>query len=86
MLNLRNQYFTPNILKSWHDAQTYCREKLTDLVTIKGERVNKAIPINPLSDWCWDWIGLYRIDSSQTKWSRRDEIANFTLWDKGKQG
>ncbi|XP_044037337.1 uncharacterized protein LOC122868941 [Siniperca chuatsi] len=63
--------------KSWRDAQAYCREKHTDLITIRDANENQALFSGQ------GWIGLYREDSAEWKWSRRDEIANFTSWDIG---
>ncbi|XP_036944509.1 P-selectin-like [Acanthopagrus latus] len=62
-----------NIEKSWADAQAFCRENHTDLITIRNATENLAS--------IHGWLGLYRDDStSEWKWSRGDERANFTTW------
>lgn len=67
-------------MKRWHDAQAHCRNAHTDLVTISDEKENQGFVSGG------GWIGLYRDSTSKWKWSRRDEIANFTSWDSSKQG
>lgn len=62
--------------KSWADAQAVCRENHTDLITIRDATENL--------DFFHGWLGLYRDDStSDWKWSRGDEKANFTTWKDG---
>uniref|UniRef100_A0A3Q3AUW1 C-type lectin domain-containing protein n=1 Tax=Kryptolebias marmoratus TaxID=37003 RepID=A0A3Q3AUW1_KRYMA len=65
---------------TWKDAQSFCREKHTDLVTIKDENENQAFTSIK------GWLGLYRENSnSPWKWSRGDENATFLSWaDNGK--
>nr|XP_033501783.1 putative C-type lectin domain family 20 member A [Epinephelus lanceolatus] len=61
---------------SWKEAQAHCRVHYTDLVTIAGKIENQNF-VNTQG-----WIGLYRDNSTSLwKWSRSDEIANFTIWD-----
>ncbi|XP_031148458.1 lymphocyte antigen 75-like [Sander lucioperca] len=61
---------------SWKEAQAFCRRQNLDLVTISSEKEN----LNFVSGQ--GWIGLYRENStSKWKWSRRDEIADFTSWE-----
>lgn len=66
----------------WSEAQAYCREYHTDLVTIASEKENEKFFIGQ------GWIGLYRGNSNGPwTWSRRNKTANFTNWDTGgKQG
>ncbi|KAI3360240.1 hypothetical protein L3Q82_014554, partial [Scortum barcoo] len=63
--------------KNWHDAQATCRRYYTDLVTISDEEENQDFFSG------WGWIGLYKDENSQWRWSRRNEIANFTSWKDG---
>uniref|UniRef100_A0A3Q3JKZ9 C-type lectin domain-containing protein n=1 Tax=Monopterus albus TaxID=43700 RepID=A0A3Q3JKZ9_MONAL len=57
----------------WQDAQSFCREYHTDLLTIKSEEENQNLAGTK------GWIGLYRQNSAGPwKWSRGDEIATFT--------
>ncbi|XP_042361271.1 lymphocyte antigen 75-like [Plectropomus leopardus] len=66
------------ITGSWGWAQTYCRNRNADLVTIAGEKENQEF-VNGRG-----WIGLHRENSaSEWKWSKRDEITNFTIWKSG---
>lgn len=68
-----------NDMKTWSEAQAHCRSHHTDLVSSRDETEN--------IDLIHGWIGLYREDSnSKWKWSRTDEIANFTIWEDSKQG
>ncbi|XP_041864694.1 macrophage mannose receptor 1-like [Melanotaenia boesemani] len=62
--------------KTWKEAQSFCREKHTDLATIRSEEENQLIRENQ------GWIGLYREDAnSPWKWSRGDKNATFFNWD-----
>ncbi|XP_024866679.2 lymphocyte antigen 75-like [Kryptolebias marmoratus] len=60
----------------WTQAQSICREKHTDLITIRDEQENQAFfPFQ-------GWIGLYRVNNtSPWKWSRGDKEATFYDWD-----
>ncbi|KAI9523715.1 hypothetical protein NQZ68_025437 [Dissostichus eleginoides] len=64
--------------KTWSEAQTFCREHHSDLATIRaGERLERSFG-NQV------WIGLFQETSdSEWKWSKTDEIANFTNWAAG---
>ncbi|XP_077083486.1 putative C-type lectin domain family 20 member A [Siphateles boraxobius] len=58
------------MLKTWFNAQKYCREHYTDLATIRSLEDNKQIV--SLINGFEPWIGLYR---ESWKWS---DQANFT--------
>ncbi|XP_065820943.1 uncharacterized protein [Labrus bergylta] len=61
---------------TWTNAQTFCKNKFADMITIRDEEDNK----NYYS--AHGWIGLYRENSTfEWKWSRRDEVANFLFWE-----
>ncbi|KAM4589972.1 lymphocyte antigen 75-like [Fundulus diaphanus] len=74
--------------KTWTQAQAYCREKYTDLVTINSTEdmalVKKILGIN-VEEF---WIGLYG-DLNNWRWSlERDGFyeqgqADFRLWNSG---
>uniref|UniRef100_A0A3B5ARZ7 C-type lectin domain-containing protein n=1 Tax=Stegastes partitus TaxID=144197 RepID=A0A3B5ARZ7_9TELE len=53
-----------NETKTWKDAQIYCRERYTDLASVRSYRENHHIMM--LADGRSFWIGLYR---GQWKWS-----------------
>ncbi|XP_041091038.1 uncharacterized protein LOC121304139 [Polyodon spathula] len=59
-----------NTLKSWSEAQSYCRENHTDLATVRSQEEAKqlfSIPGVSLIDTAW--IGLYRDDTQNWQWS-----------------
>lgn len=70
-----------NQIKTWQEAQIFCREEHTDLITIRNEEENQVF-----SGWK-AWIGLYRDNVNiPWKWSRGDKTASFLTWaDKGKR-
>ncbi|KAK5885620.1 hypothetical protein CesoFtcFv8_019315 [Champsocephalus esox] len=72
---LRPSFKYYNELKTWREAQAFCREHHSDLATIRaGEEVEASFHH-------FAWIGLYKETSDSTwKWSETDEIANFTNW------
>uniref|UniRef100_A0A3Q2QIG5 C-type lectin domain-containing protein n=1 Tax=Fundulus heteroclitus TaxID=8078 RepID=A0A3Q2QIG5_FUNHE len=58
-----------------NEAQTFCREKHTDLITIRSKEESSVFP------YTLAWIGLYRDNNyAPWKWSRGDEIPSFTNW------
>uniref|UniRef100_A0A3Q3N1L5 C-type lectin domain-containing protein n=1 Tax=Mastacembelus armatus TaxID=205130 RepID=A0A3Q3N1L5_9TELE len=68
--------YTDSNMKSWKNAQAFCRKQHTDLVTITSKRHNFKF-LNTKG-----WIGLHREDNlSGWKWSRSDKITNFTIWE-----
>ncbi len=67
--------------KNWTDAQKYCREKHTDLASVRNESENNQIQTitekpNPHNK---AWIGLYRFWA----WSDNSNFT-FTHWMSGK--
>uniref|UniRef100_A0A3Q3B8V4 C-type lectin domain-containing protein n=1 Tax=Kryptolebias marmoratus TaxID=37003 RepID=A0A3Q3B8V4_KRYMA len=54
---------------TWKDAQSFCREKHIDLVTIKDENENQAFFEST------GWLGLYR-ENSNSPWKWQD-LAGF---------
>ncbi len=65
-------------LKNWTDAQKYCREKHTDLASVRNETENnqtQTIINQNLTSPNQAWIGLYRF------WAWSDNsTASFTHW------
>ncbi|KAK7171259.1 hypothetical protein R3I94_001259 [Phoxinus phoxinus] len=61
------------LLKTWLDAQTYCREHYTDLATVRSlDDKNQIVSLLQYVGGSAPWIGLYR---DSWKWS---DQANFT--------
>ncbi|XP_058629897.1 macrophage mannose receptor 1-like [Onychostoma macrolepis] len=62
--------------KTWTEAQSYCREHHTDLISIRNETENQKIQyILKYFNYDRVWIGLYRT------WSWSDQSnSSFTYW------
>ncbi|KAK1152060.1 macrophage mannose receptor 1-like, partial [Acipenser oxyrinchus oxyrinchus] len=73
------KYNLVNINKNWTDARSYCREKHTDLVTVRSLEEQQQI-LNVAKDYQF-WIGLYR-DSDNWEWSTGD-VVSYTKWTAG---
>ncbi|XP_035984302.1 uncharacterized protein LOC118557811 [Fundulus heteroclitus] len=65
--------------KTWADAQSYCREKYTDLVTVDSLDVvtilNKMVDLNQMGTARDAWIGLFE-DVDSWRWS----LVNDTFY------
>uniref|UniRef100_A0A673KD75 C-type lectin domain-containing protein n=1 Tax=Sinocyclocheilus rhinocerous TaxID=307959 RepID=A0A673KD75_9TELE len=59
--------------KNWTEAQKHCREKHTDLASVRNESENHQIKI--IASPKQDWIGLYR----SWVWSDNSNFT-FTHW------
>ncbi|MGH0145003.1 UNVERIFIED_CONTAM: hypothetical protein FKN15_046310 [Acipenser sinensis] len=64
--------------KSWSEAQSYCRERYTDLVTVDSQDEAELLFIaeHSLNDAAW--IGLYR-DTQNWQWSNSDDVI-YSNW------
>ncbi|KAK1155270.1 lymphocyte antigen 75-like, partial [Acipenser oxyrinchus oxyrinchus] len=61
--------------KSWFDAQSYCREKHTDLATIESQAETEKVL--KITDGFTDaWIGLY-YDKENWQWSNGDNVSYY---------
>ncbi|MGH0144631.1 UNVERIFIED_CONTAM: hypothetical protein FKN15_003712 [Acipenser sinensis] len=75
--NITERYTLISTLKTWPDAQQYCRQHHADLVSIKStsenEDIKKKAPASPF------WIGLF---NNPWKWTD-EENSTFQKWDIG---
>eukprot|EP00064_Thunnus_orientalis_P010555 superscaffoldBa00001443_g10581 len=85
------EYHYVDLEKSWTDAQTYCRERFTDLATIDNNNDNQRLLTLANKRGKSDgsiWIGLYD-DINSWRWSMEDKefyvdrAAEFTTWFQG---
>ncbi|TNN31197.1 L-selectin [Liparis tanakae] len=70
------------MLKTWTEAQSYCREKFTDLAAVENQSDNDGLlsVLQGLGDYAW--IGLYDTMAGW-KWALGDEDLNneYSNWD-----
>uniref|UniRef100_A0A8C9SQ36 C-type lectin domain-containing protein n=1 Tax=Scleropages formosus TaxID=113540 RepID=A0A8C9SQ36_SCLFO len=89
--NLCSEIYFVNMSKNWTEAQSYCRENYTDLVTIDNpEEMNRVINSVNLTGYTGPaWIGLEKGNSWNWQWSleeRRlysDGQTGFSNWNSG---
>ncbi|XP_051974101.1 macrophage mannose receptor 1-like isoform X3 [Xyrauchen texanus] len=72
-----NKYKLINESKTWFDAQLYCRNNHTDLVTIRDETENNQVKEKGKSSSNPFWIGLF---SDNVEWIDRGKSANRKSW------
>ncbi|XP_058871719.1 macrophage mannose receptor 1-like [Acipenser ruthenus] len=76
--NITERYTLIEVLKTWTEAQQYCREHHTDLVSIKNagenEEIVKKAQGKPF------WIGLF---NEPWKWSHQGDNYTFHSWSNG---
>lgn len=82
---LAHEYHFVNMGKNWTEAQAYCREKYTDLVTIDNmEDMNRLINTVDSGSNGSAWTGLYSGVNSW-RWSLEDMDyygeTEFRNWD-----
>ncbi|XP_058871696.1 snaclec bitiscetin subunit alpha-like [Acipenser ruthenus] len=75
---IRKHVFVKTV-KSWSDAQRYCREKHTDLATVRSQEEAEQL-LNIAGASLGDsWIGLYRDDTQNWQWSNSDDVI-YSNW------
>ncbi|XP_058873423.1 macrophage mannose receptor 1-like isoform X2 [Acipenser ruthenus] len=78
--NQIRKYVFVETVKSWSEAQRYCREKHTDLATVRSqEEVEQLLPVTGASLIANAWIGLYRDDTQNWQWSNSDDVI-YSNW------
>ncbi|XP_039462004.1 macrophage mannose receptor 1-like [Oreochromis aureus] len=80
---LYKEYHYVRLLKTWADAQSYCREMFTDLATVENQDDNNNLLSVIQGSGENAWIGLYD-DLIRWKWSLGNADFNdnvdFTSW------
>ncbi|MGH0171835.1 UNVERIFIED_CONTAM: hypothetical protein FKN15_061983 [Acipenser sinensis] len=76
--NITERYTLIEVLKTWTEAQQYCREHHTDLVSIKNASEN--IDIVKKAQGKPFWIGLF---NEPWKWSHQGDNYTFHNWFNG---
>ncbi|KAK1151731.1 macrophage mannose receptor 1-like [Acipenser oxyrinchus oxyrinchus] len=79
--NQIRRYYYENTEMSWSEAQSYCREKHTDLATVRSqEEAEQLLNITGGSVNATAWIGLYRDDTQNWQWSNSDDVIFYSNW------
>ncbi|KAF3833572.1 hypothetical protein F7725_024776 [Dissostichus mawsoni] len=72
-----NKYIPVTVPMTWSSAQSYCREKYTDLTSMRNQQEKEEIlKVTDESTW---WIGVYR---KLWNWPDRS-ISSLALWNNG---
>ncbi|XP_060754230.1 L-selectin-like [Neoarius graeffei] len=87
-----HRYHFVNENKTWSEAQTYCREKYTDLASINNmEEMIKLDHTLKKETAKQAWIGLQRGGTGKWQWSLADQTFyrdrdTYRNWDSGQPG
>ncbi|MGH0171837.1 UNVERIFIED_CONTAM: hypothetical protein FKN15_061985 [Acipenser sinensis] len=76
--NITERYTLIEVLKTWTEAQQYCREHHTDLVSIKNASENEDLVKKAQGKTFW--IGLF---NEPWKWSHQGDNYTFHTWNTG---
>uniref|UniRef100_A0A3B4EFK5 C-type lectin domain-containing protein n=2 Tax=Pygocentrus nattereri TaxID=42514 RepID=A0A3B4EFK5_PYGNA len=68
---VRDSYYSQRTQKSWSEAQRFCRERYTDLVSVRNDSENSKFALSTPS-----WIGLFR---DSWTWSDKSN-SSFRHW------
>nr|XP_055046317.1 macrophage mannose receptor 1-like [Misgurnus anguillicaudatus] len=85
---IQHRYHYINMIKTWTEAQKYCREKYTDLATVNNindlKQLMNSVDNSLLrsTDGVYVWIGLKRLNNNSLEWSDGSE-SGFTHWRSG---
>ncbi|XP_058614113.1 macrophage mannose receptor 1-like [Onychostoma macrolepis] len=81
---LSRQYHYINASMSWPEAQSFCRERFTDLATVDSiADVNRLVNIVDAGYNGSVWIGLKKGTQKRWGWSNGDAIGQFNNWFNG---
>ncbi|KAL6491148.1 hypothetical protein MHYP_G00014930 [Metynnis hypsauchen] len=78
-------FYVVNERKNWTDAQNYCREKFTDLVTIENQQEMNALLALVTGTGGYFWIGLrQKAQQSTAIWIWSDgSNSSYRYWNPG---
>ncbi len=77
---ISHQYHFINIRKNWTEAQRFCREMYTDLVTVKNTTELNNL-LKTITDGSYDvYIGLHTSDVFKWHWTLSDSFYNGEIF------
>nr|XP_055046321.1 L-selectin-like [Misgurnus anguillicaudatus] len=80
---IHRRYHHINMMKTWTEAQRYCRKNYTDLATVNNINDLKQLMKSVDYSLTYDvWIGLMNTGVYKWKWSLGDPVR-YTNWSNG---